>query len=310
MGFTNSSLATLTMLSPNYTSGRNGKTISRFTPHCVVGQATAKRIGEIFQNRDRDASCTYGIGLDGTIILIVEEKNRSWCTGGDKTVSGMTGSKQDYEAITVEVASDNYHPYAFTSAAYESLVKLCVDCCKRNGKTKTVWKGTAEATEAYAKNGLKADEMLLTVHRWYASKACPGDWMFSRMQAFSDEVNRRLGAEPSGDTLYRVQIGAYRVKANAERQLQKAKDAGFSDAFIVEVKKDPTPTPEPQPDPIKVGDEVWVKEGAYTYNGNVKLADFVYHRPHDVMEISGDRVVITYGGVVVAAVKMTDLYKK
>jgi len=310
MGFSNSPLATMTMLSPNYTSGRNGKTITRFTPHCVVGQATAKRIGEIFQNRDRDASCTYGIGLDGTIILIVEEKNRSWCTGGDKNVDGRTGSMNDYDAITVEVASDNYHPYAFTDKAYEALIKLCVDCCQRNGKDKVVWLGNASKSEAYAKT-MPSNEMLLTVHRWYASKSCPGDWMYNRMADFAAEVNKRLGAQPEpSNILYRVQIGAYRVKANAERQLQKAKDAGFSDAFIVEVKKDPEPKPEPQPDPIKVGDVVWVKEGAKTYDGSKYLADFVYKRPHDVMEISGDRVVITYGGVVVAAVKMTDLYKK
>lgn len=39
---------------------------------------------------------------------------------------------------------------------------------------------------------------------------------------------------PSGK-LYRVQIGAFSQKANAEKQLEKAKNAGFSDAFIVEV---------------------------------------------------------------------------
>ncbi len=31
---------------------------------------------------------------------------------------------------------------------------------------------------------------------------------------------------------YRVQIGAYTVRENAEKQLQRAKDAGFTDAFI------------------------------------------------------------------------------
>lgn len=34
------------------------------------------------------------------------------------------------------------------------------------------------------------------------------------------------------DTLYRVQIGAYKVKANAEKRLAEAKAAGFTDAFI------------------------------------------------------------------------------
>lgn len=38
---------------------------------------------------------------------------------------------------------------------------------------------------------------------------------------------------PAGK-LYRVQVGAYSVRANAEVQLAKAKKAGFTDAFIVE----------------------------------------------------------------------------
>ena len=43
-------------------------------------------------------------------------------------------------------------------------------------------------------------------------------------------------ATTNTDKLYRVQVGAYRVKENAENQLAKIKAAGFTDAFIVEVK--------------------------------------------------------------------------
>lgn len=233
MSYTNSSLATIKELSPKYNADRkiNGvyKTITRFTPHCNGGHASAQNLAKFFKTTDRDVSCNYCIGDDGTIALIVEEKNRSWCSGGTKTVNGMTGSLNDYEAITVEVSSDSTSPYAFTNAAYNALIDLCVDCCKRNGKTKVIWKGTAEATEAYAKNGQKDNEMLLTVHRWYATKSCPGDWLFNRMQEFCDIVNTRLN---ENDVIYRVQIGAYKVKANAEKQLEKAKAAGFNDAFI------------------------------------------------------------------------------
>lgn len=57
---------------------------------------------------------------------------------------------------------------------------------------------------------------------------------------------------------------------------------------------------------ITAGSTVRVKEGAKTYTGGT-LAAFVYGREHTVKEISGDRAVITYGGVVVAAVKLADL---
>jgi hypothetical protein len=57
---------------------------------------------------------------------------------------------------------------------------------------------------------------------------------------------------------------------------------------------------------IKVGSTVKVKKGAKTFNGG-SLASFVYERNHQVKEINVDRVVITYQGTVVAAVRKSDL---
>lgn len=57
---------------------------------------------------------------------------------------------------------------------------------------------------------------------------------------------------------------------------------------------------------IKVGSTVMLRNGAKDYNGG-NLASFVYGRPHIVSELKGDRAVITFGGVVVAAVKTNDL---
>ena len=57
---------------------------------------------------------------------------------------------------------------------------------------------------------------------------------------------------------------------------------------------------------IVKGSTVRVNQGAKTYDGG-RLASFVYDRDHVVSEVSGDRCVITYGGVVVAAVRKADL---
>ena len=125
-------------------------------------------------------------------------------------------------------------------------------------------------------------------------------------------------AAPDPETLYRVQIGAFAVRANAEACLKKAQAAGFKDAFIVggtpaavapAPKPAPAPatTPAPKPTPaIRVGSKVKVKAGAKDYNG-VQLASFVYGRTYDVIQISGDRVVIGQGGQVTAAVRLKDL---
>lgn len=44
-------------------------------------------------------------------------------------------------------------------------------------------------------------------------------------------------APATNNVIYRVQVGAYSSKANAEAFLKKVKSAGFTNAYIVEVKK-------------------------------------------------------------------------
>ena len=121
MAFTNSSLATVIMLSPNH-SGQRTHEIDTITIHCVVGQCTPESLGQVFLPTSRRASSNYGVGYDGRIGMYVEEKNRSWCT---------SSTANDDRAITIEVASDVKHPYAITDAAYRSLIALCADICKR-----------------------------------------------------------------------------------------------------------------------------------------------------------------------------------
>lgn len=69
--------------------------------------------------------------------------------------------------------------------------------------------------------------------------------------------------------------------------------------------KPTAPAPAPAQEIIK-GSAVRIKQGAKTYEGG-GLASFVYDRDHVVSEVSGDRCVITYNGVVVAAVRKSDL---
>lgn len=181
MGYSNSPLVNCTVLSPNH-SGQRTHSIDRITPHCVVGQLTAEGIGGCFP-KGRGASCNYGIGKDGRVCLVVEEKNRSWCS---------SSSANDQRAITIEVASDSTAPYAFTNAAYNKLVDLCVDICKRNGKKKLLWMSDKNTALNY---NPASDEMVLTVHRWFAAKSCPGDWMFARMGNLAKAVTEKLGGK-------------------------------------------------------------------------------------------------------------------
>ena len=223
----NSPLVDCTVLSPNH-SGKRTKPLKRITPHCVVGQLKAEAIGGCFTNPSRQASCNYGIGTEGRVCLIVPEDCRSWCS---------SSNDNDQQAATIECASDKTHPYAFNSTVYNKLVDLCVDICKRNGAKKLLWISDKNKALSYVP---KDDEMIITVHRWFANKSCPGDWLYNRLGELASTVTAKLGGTktpdtPQSNTLYRVQVGAYSVKANADAQLKKVKNAGFTDAFITQV---------------------------------------------------------------------------
>ena len=227
MAYTNSSLVSYTKLSPNH-SGQRTHSIDRITPHCVVGQCSVETLGSIFYPTSRQASCQYGIGSDGRIGMYVEEKNRSWCS---------SSNANDQRAITIECASDTTDPYAMNSKVYDALIKLCVDICKRNGKKKLIWLGDKDKTLNY---NPKSDEMVITVHRWFANKSCPGDWLYARLGDLAAKVTAQLAGttttpETPTASLYRVrktwsdsktQKGAFKVLSNAKKCADD--NAGYS----------------------------------------------------------------------------------
>lgn len=175
----NSPLVDVTVMSPNH-SGKRTHSIDTITPHCVVGQLSAESIGKCFVNKSKEASCNYGIGKDGRIVMCVDEDNRSWCS---------SNRANDQRAVTIECASDKEAPFAFNSTVYSKLIELCVDICKRNGKKKLLWLKDKATSTKYEP---KEDEMILTVHRWFTNKSCPGDWMMERMGDLADKVTAKL----------------------------------------------------------------------------------------------------------------------
>ena len=224
----NSNLISATILSPNH-SGKRTHSIDRITPHCMVGQMSAGACGKLFAKASYQASSNYGIGKDGEIALYVPEDKRSWCSSSEAN---------DQRAVTIECASDRSHPYAMNGKVYASLVRLCVDICRRNGKTKLIWFGDKTKSLIYEP---KQNEMILTVHRWFAQKACPGDWLYSRLGKLASEVTAQLHGtpekpqeQPKTDKKYRVMCGSFSVEANAKKRKQELEDAGF-EATIMEV---------------------------------------------------------------------------
>lgn len=178
----NSPLVTYTRITKNKTSPRN-HAIDTITIHCIVGQWTAKQGCDYFATTDRQCSANYVVGRDGSIGLSVDEKDRSWCS---------SNGTNDNRAITIEVASDTTHPYAVTAKAYAALLDLVTDICKRNGIKKLVW-STNKNDRVNHRNGCN-----MTVHRDFANKACPGEYLYSRHGEIAAEVNRRLQGASNG----------------------------------------------------------------------------------------------------------------
>lgn len=191
-----SSLATLYVPASksNYTQGRKGYKVCKITPHHMAGKLTAKQCGNIFANSSRQASSNYGIGYDGEIACYVDEENRAWTS---------SNSKNDCQAITIEVAnSANGNPWPISDAAWNSLVKLCVDICRRYG-FRLEYDGTPNGS--------------LTRHDMFANTCCPGPTLGGRFKELAKTVNAQLDGQPTPEpTPQPTPSGAYLVKVKVD----------------------------------------------------------------------------------------------
>lgn len=265
--YSNSSLVNYTNLSKHHSGLRNHK-IDRITIHCFVGQVSAKRGCDYFAETDRECSANYVVGWDGQIGLSVEEKNRSWCS---------SSSLNDNRAITIEVASDTSHPYKITDEAYKALIELCTDICRRNNLKKVLWFGDKNKSLSYE----PADgECVLTVHRWFAAKACPGQYLYDKHGEIAETINKNLngGCEDMGCQ--------YWINGRCTKDDKKE-------------------------DELKLLDTVKLKSDAVVYGTNRRYSSWVYNSTLYVREISGDRIVVSTlkSGAITGAVDRKHLIK-
>ena len=195
----NSSLVSYTKISPNKTSPRN-HVIDTITIHVYVGQASVESMGAWFAETSARCSCNYAIGADGRIALIVDEKDRSWCS---------SSGSNDHRAITIECASDRTDPYAINDKVYKSLINLCADVCKRNNIKELKWKADKSLIG-------QVDKQNMTAHRWFANKSCPGEYVYSRLGQIAKEVNAKLGASTSKETTKGLQASSLKNLSESE----------------------------------------------------------------------------------------------
>lgn len=183
----------------NNCSARNHE-IDRITPHYMAWYTDAETCCASFMPPERQASANYCIGKDGEIWLNVEECNRAWTSGS---------AYNDGRAVTIECAnymdSENYS--VLPDATWNSLVRLCVDICQRNGIEYLDYTG--------------GDDGNLTMHCWYDDTDCPGPWFSSQFERLANEVNAILENQPTPApepvNPPAVVGGAYRCRVNGLR---------------------------------------------------------------------------------------------
>lgn len=213
------------LISGSYTSHskRNhprNSPITVITPHHCAGNMSFEGMKREINRADRQMSCNYLIQTDGRIFLFVNEEDRSWCSAN---------YANDHQAITIEVANDGGAPdWHVSDAALAALIDLCTDICRRNGIARLNFTGDAIGN--------------LTQHNYFAATACPGPYLKSKFPYIAEEVNKRLDGEAAvpvpdepatSDGLYRVQVGAFSKKANAEAFAKQVKAKGFA-TFITQ----------------------------------------------------------------------------
>lgn len=166
----NSPFTEYVYLSPNADFPR-GDDIRKVTIHHMAGNLTLEELGDSFAKQDRRASANYAIDSQGRVGLYVEESNQSWAS---------SSPENDSQAVTIEVANDEIgEEWHVSDTAYQRLIDLCADICRRNGIEELRYTGDETGS--------------LTLHSMFRSETeCPGPYLKSRMDEIAAEVNRRL----------------------------------------------------------------------------------------------------------------------
>jgi len=153
---------------------------------------------------------------DGTIATYqtLPWNHRGWHAGG----------KANDTHIGFEICEDGLSDITYFNKVYREAVELCVYLCKQYGLTE---KDIISHSEGY-KLGIASNHG--DVMHWFPKHGKSMDTF--RADVKSGLISPASIEPPTLKKYYRVQLGSYSVKANADAMLSKVKAAGFTDAFI------------------------------------------------------------------------------
>lgn len=207
-----------------HSTGANNPMLNRYVGPDDGLLGKAKYNNHWNQKMDRSVCCHAFIGKlkDGTVATY---QTLPWDHRGWHGASGPKGSCNDTH-IGFEICEDGLTDAVYFGKVYREAVELCVMLCKQYNLTE---KDIIDHREGH-KLGIASNHG--DVRHWFSKHG-------TSMDEFRADVADQLrkAAEPEKPvTLYRVQVGAFKNKSNADRLLQQLKAAGFSDAFIAEAQ--------------------------------------------------------------------------
>lgn len=264
----------------NKTNSAANRPLQYIVIHYTAGSTSksgaAVNTADFFASSPHEGSADFIVDDSLIVQYNPDLRNRlCWHCGDSKNYYSKGGSFygkcSNYNSIGIEICSTNpnYSPndpanslkWSFTNAAVDRAVEL-----------------TKYLMQTY---GIDADHVIR--HYDVTGKPCPGiiGWNAdskdeSKWKAFKARLSGNSSTTTTtktdnsttkvndNKTIYRVQIGAFSNKSNADEQLKKIKAKGFNDSFVTKVDKLYK---------VQVG-AFTVKSNAEKYRDKVKAAGF------------------------------------
>jgi N-acetylmuramoyl-L-alanine amidase len=248
---------------------------------------------------------------DGTIATYqtLPWDHRGWHAGG----------KANDTHIGFEICEDGLTDPKYFNAVYREAVKLCVYLCKQFGLTEKdiichsegaklgIASNHSDVMHWFPRHGKNMDTFRADVAKKLTQETAtpapkPGTLYRVQVGAYSKRANAdaqaaRLKAK-GYDTyivmaggLYKVQAGAYSQKANAEAMAKKLKADGF-DCFITTEAGTPAGEAPATAPTLKAGSKVKVKNTATKYSTGQTIPNWVKGNTYTVQQVGSGRVLL------------------
>jgi len=180
----------------------------------------------------------FYVSKKGEVYQAAEVTDKLWHVGASSGFSYIHPDARNANTVGVECATytasgrnNDAETWYFTEATQIAAAKLAAAVMHVLGIPMSNLLRHGDITTKNCPSPLKRDQGKGSNWTWAQFKDAVSEYLEILSGETPAPEAKPEKQEPTSETIYRVQVGAYNVRANAENQLQRAKSAGFS-AFI------------------------------------------------------------------------------